>query len=155
MTTLTPDVFSFVVEYSKEIIRRKELLNEFDEDDEGLVMFCQEFFNQFFADEFGVQLASWSSREAAEVWVAVKDMLEHDDLREEIVAAYREFSQDYDVIIGEHYDKGGTLSEFQITFCPDLLRAIDAWAETKTDTDLGEAASMALDELEHALEKIG
>ncbi|MDQ3094707.1 MAG: hypothetical protein M3Q82_01890, partial [Actinomycetota bacterium] len=45
-----------------------------------------------------------------------------------IVAAFREFCQDYDTIVGEHYDRGGELSNFQREFVPTLLTEIAAWA---------------------------
>lgn len=148
MSDLAPRVFDFVGDYVAEVEAAETLLEEFQED-EGLVLFCREFFNQFLAAEFAVQIDQFSTRTATDAWVEIKPQLTaDDDPRTPIVAAFREFCQDYDTIIGEHYDKGGELSAFQEEFVPELLDSIVAWAD---DGELGEAASSAQAELNEVL----
>ena len=148
MSQVSADVFSFVIDYAEQVEKNKSLLTEFGEDD-GLVMFCREFFNQFLAVEFAAQIDHFSSRSATEAWVKIKPKLKKDDPRAPIVAAFREFCQDYDTIIGEHYDKGGELTAFQKEFVPELLDSILKWAG---NTDIGDVASIVDTELCAALE---
>lgn len=150
MTTLVADVFEFVSDYADELRTRERLLTEFDADT-GLVLFCREFFNQFFREQFEVQLTTFSSTEAANVWVEVLPQLSQGDPREIIVGAFREFCQDFDTIIGEHYDRGGELTAFQTEFVPDLLQSIASWADGAEREEIASAAWAALDTLKHAL----
>lgn len=71
------------------------------------------------------------------------------------MAAFREFCQDYDTIVGEHYDRGGELSNFQREFVPTLLTEIAAWAADNDREDMLAAAEEAQESLRHALEGIG
>lgn len=150
MTDIAPDVFGFVDDYVEQLKGSDGLLTELGED-EGLVLFCREFFNQFLAGEFEVQLEGFSSRAAIDAWVEIRPQLKRKDARAPIVAAFREFCQDYDTIVGERYDKGGQLSEFQEVFVPELLNQIAQWAD---ETDVGVAASAAQHELREALNSV-
>ena len=98
-----------------------------------------------------MELDGFSSKTAVDAWVGIRPQLTNSDLRAPIVAAFREFCQDYDTIVGERYDKGGQLSEFQEAFVPDLLEYIATWAD---DTDVGDAASVARVELDKALTRV-
>jgi hypothetical protein len=151
LTEIATDVFDFVDDYVETLGNNTEgLLTELAED-EGLVLFCREFFNQFLASEFEVLLDSFSSKAAVDAWVEIRPQLGDDDQRAPIVSAFREFCQDYETITGERYDKGGHLSEFQETFVPELLEHIATWAD---DTDVGDAASVTRDELGEALKRV-
>jgi hypothetical protein len=150
LTEITTDVFGFVDDYVEKLEDSKCLLTDLAED-EGLVLFCREFFNQFLAAEFHVTLDGFSSKSAVDAWVAIRPHLKDDDSRVPIVSAFRQFCQDYDTIIGERYDKGGQLSEFQEEFVPELLESITTWAE---DTDIGGVASVTREELAEALKLV-
>lgn len=154
MTRLVIDVLEFVADYADELGDQDELLTEFDEDT-GLVLFCREFFNQFVAEQFDVQVNVFSSHEAGSVWVKVLPQLGQADGRELIIGAFREFCQDFDTIIGEHYDRGGELTAFQTEFVPDLLESITNWATDMAREDIADAAGAALDTLREALRKAG
>jgi len=147
LTGITTDVFGFVEDYVEALKETEGLLSELAED-EGLVYFCREFFNQFLASEFLVLLDGFSSKAAIEAWVKIRPQFTDDDLRAPLVAAFREFCQDYDTIVGERYDKGGQLSAFQEEFVPELLEHIATWAD---GTDVGDAASVTHVELGKAL----
>lgn len=150
MTDIATDVFGFVDDYVEELKGRDTLLTELPED-EGLVFFCREFFNQFLSSEFGVMLESFTSKAAIDAWVAVRPQLEDNDPRAPIVSAFREFCQDYETITGERYDKGGQLSEFQQDFVPELLEQVATWAD---ETEVGNVASLAQFDLVTALKKV-
>lgn len=122
MSGIAVEVFSFVGDYATEIEESKSLLTEFGEDD-GLVWFCREFFNQFLAAEFEVRIDYFSSKRATDAWIKIKPNLKKDDPRAPIVAAFREFCQDYDTIIGEHYEKGGELTAFQDATTRRIVRS--------------------------------
>jgi len=144
------DVFGFVDDYGEQLKAKEALLTDLPED-EGLILFCREFFNQFLASEFDVRLNGFSSRDAVDAWVGIQEELADGDLREPIVASFREFCQDYDTLIGERYDKGGQLSEFQEEFVPALLDQIGAWAESAGHDHLCNLASIAKDDLTEAM----
>jgi hypothetical protein len=150
LTEITAEVFGFANDYVEKLRDSKRLLTELTED-EGLLLFCREFFNQFLADEFDVKLDGFSSKSAVDAWVEISPRLGNGDPRAPIVSAFREFCQDYDTIIGERYDKGGQLSEFQEEFVPELLKHIRTWAK---DTEIGAAAKATRDELVEALKGV-
>ncbi|MFN2629270.1 MAG: hypothetical protein ABR569_11625 [Gaiellaceae bacterium] len=150
MTGITTDVFGFVEDYVESLADTHCLLTELDED-EGLVLFCREFFNQFLASEFRIPLTGFSSRAAVDAWVKIRPQLKDRDLRAPIVSGFREFCQDYDTITGERYDKGGQLTEFQEVFVPELLEHIATWAD---GTDVGDTASATHAELVKALDRV-
>jgi hypothetical protein len=154
MTQLVIDVFEFIADYADELGAEDALLTEFDEDT-GLVLFCREFFNQFIAEQFDIQVAVFSSNEAGNVWVKVQPKLAESDPCELIMGAFREFCQDFDTIIGEHYDRGGELTAFQTEFVPDLLDSITTWATDAERHDVADAAGAALDALREALRRAG
>lgn len=154
MTAIAEGVFEFVDDYVDSLADRSEPLTELEEDT-GLVFFCREFFNQFLVQEFGEQVETFSSRSAVTVWVNVQPKLDDpSDRRHPIVAAFREFCQDYDTIIGEHYDRGGQLTEFQTEFVPELLASIYAWADAD-ELELAGSADAALGALHRALDSLG
>jgi len=70
-----------------------------------------------------VRLDDFASRDAVEAWVDIQEKLANDDLREPIVAGFREFGQDYETLVGERDDKGGKLSEFQVA-CTSTSRRL-------------------------------
>lgn len=52
-----------------------------------------------------MRLDDFSSRDAVEAWVHIQEKLADDDLREPIVAGFREFCQDYETLVGERYEQ--------------------------------------------------
>jgi hypothetical protein len=147
VSEINPAVFGFIDDYVKAIRFDKRLLAKLGKDD-SLIKFCREFFQQFLAREFGVQVTRFSAKEALDVWLRVQPNLEERDRRASIVGAFRQFSLDYDTLIAERYDRGGDLTSFQDELVPELLDAIAEWAD---DDDVGVAAKAALKKLDAAI----
>jgi hypothetical protein len=150
VSDVDPGLFDFVVEYAKIIVRRRSLPEKLD-GDHGLVLFCRSFFEQFLASEFDVTVESFTSRAAVDAWITIKPRLERPDVRTGIVAAFREFCQDYETVVGERYDRGGQIRGFQEEFVPDLLESIAAWGG---ESEVGLAAANAREDLTDAVEKV-
>lgn len=147
MSDIEEKVFEAIDEYVCELKTTEELRKELPED-EGLVQFCREFFNQFFATEFQIDLSGFTEDDAVDVWLNTEQKLSDEDSREPIVLAFREFCQEFETITTERYDTNGQLSDFQKVFVPELLELIVAW---DVGGSVGGAAGHALSDLRDVL----
>lgn len=150
MNEINPAVFGFVDDYVKAIRSNKRLFAKLGDDD-SLIKFCREFFQQFLAREFGIQVTHFSDKQALDVWMRVQPRLDGSDLRRSILGAFREFSSNYDMLTAERYDRGGDLTSFQVELVPELLEAIAEWASNDA---IGLAAGAALNKLDAAIEGV-
>jgi hypothetical protein len=125
MTLLALSVFDFIDDYVQELGELEQLPSELDVE-EPLVQFATQFFSQFFDETLGHQILAINATQAVELAVVAK--LAQEPSLDLIVAAFRSYCQNYDTILGEHYDRGGERTAFQREFIPDLLQQIQKWA---------------------------
>ncbi|HEX3392384.1 MAG TPA: hypothetical protein VHS55_07450 [Solirubrobacteraceae bacterium] len=154
MTKLTPSVFDFVEEYAAELDSLDDLPLELSEEG-ALIVFVREFFIQFCGEIYQFQILTFDDATAITVHALDSERNPEGSHADRIVAALREFCQNYATIISEQYDADAN-STFQREFVPSLLEDIDTWAVADGGRDqIADAAKRALDIIKNALAKVG
>ena len=153
---IAPGLFNLVRRYAKQLaasgLPKKDPLRR----DATIVVFCQTFFQQFFATEFEYEIEAVdqeSKREAARLRVEAAKA----DTHKEALALVRSFEDLCDMwpdVLGFTY--GGVSSEFRrfhVKYVPTLLDRITRWAASAGLEEIASAANDSLAEWTKAAKK--
>jgi hypothetical protein len=148
-----PSLFKFVTTYAEGLAAGKISPNAKLKVTAPIIVFCQNFFLQFFENVVGKPITSIgtaSKRVAATVMVTTKDTAPGEELA--LVQSFEELCDIYPDVLALGY--GGSVAsfaKFHERFIPRLLERIDAWAQTTTDDGLKSAAAESRERYEAAL----
>jgi hypothetical protein len=154
---VAPELFDVLIDYAKDIQQGKIKPTRLVSTSPALT-FCDNFYAQFFQNELGQEITSFSSDAKK---IAVQCRLEVKDKGGlintiQLITLFEKLCDDYPDILALAYGTGTKTAflNFHNNYLLRLLERASAWAEAKKYSDIQGKAGLALSALRNALKSI-
>lgn len=147
-------LFRFVEEAANEITESEELRSELDPED-GLLLFTRDFYLQFFEKVLDAPITSIGSRSGQHANQLMRSTGKtwKEPVRG-LVRRFQRFCKIHAELLGEQYESGDAITDFQRDFVLDLLGEITTWAGSADQHQIEKRAAEAEKALRAAVEEV-
>lgn len=155
-TRVAPELARYIEDYVEETDIGGALGSSLDSDS-NLIVFCQGFFSQFFANVIGEPIETIGARSAQRANVLLRRRRAGFSATvKRLIRRFQHFCKLYPDLLGERYGGGlDAVAAFHFEFVPAFLLEIEAWATEEREEPLKQAigdARAAYAEFENSFE---